>query len=223
MKQKAKDVLLVLFKMPFKVDTYWNNKLASNPNIKHCYYRITEVPHIPNVPGIYSWHLWIDNANNKKYSQIFKQKRIDITVESNLSEKFIGAIKHSGHQEDIFDSTIDINLCNIASIAMCPPLYIGISKNLGVRLGQHFDEFDKIIKGIKATPIDTIKSSHFDTIYESQHFAQRMGFVISKFNNLNANNLLIKTIEMPIGYSKDDLRKVETFLNRTFIPIYGRK
>lgn len=209
--------------MPYKVTSFWNNKIVANPNIKHCYYRITEVPHIPRVPGIYSWHLWIDNVNNNKYSQIFKQKRVNVTIKSNLNDEFDGEIVHSGAESDIFDPAIDIDLCNWASIAMCPPLYIGISKNLGKRLKDHVDELNDIVAGTIPTPVNTLLASQFDTIYESQHFAQRMGFVVSKLSNLNARNLLIKTIEMPLGYSWSDLQKVEKFLNRTYFPIYGRK
>ena len=209
--------------MPFRVHSFWNNKLTAHPTINHCYYRIIEIPHVPSVPGIYSWHLWIDNSNTQKYSQVFKQKRVDITVESNLSDKFSGQIRHAGYNEDIFDPATDIDLCNIASLAMCPPLYIGISKDLGKRLRQHVDEYEKVINGVIATPITTLKADQFDTIYESQHFASRMGFVVTRFGNLNANNLLVKTIEMPAGYSRSELLRVEKFLNRTFIPIYGRR
>lgn len=209
--------------MPFKANTFWSSKMTLHPTIQHCYYRITEVSNIPNVPGLYSWHLWIDSTNSKKYSQIFKQKRVDVTIKSNLSESFEGAIVHANHDKDIFDAGIDLNLCNLASIAMCPPLYIGISSRLGQRLGQHVDEFDKIIKGAIPIPVATLTASQFDTIYESQHFAARMGFVVKDLSNLNANNLLIKTIELPTGYNKRELQRVETFLNRTFIPIYGRK
>ena len=209
--------------MPFKVNTFWNDKFNIHPDVKHCYYRITEVGNVPEVPGIYSWHLWIDNVNSANYSQVFKQKRVDVHIKSNLNDRFKGAIEHVDHEKDIFEPGIDLNLCNMASIAMCPPLYIGISKTLGSRLAQHVDEFDKIIKGVVPTPIDTLKAKQFDTIYESQHFAQRMGFVVTKFGNMNANNLLVKTLELPVGYDRKKLQQVETFLNRTYFPIYGRK
>lgn len=209
--------------MPYKAATFWNNKLRSHPNIRHCYYRISDVQNIPAVPGIYSWHLWIDNVNGDKYSQVFKQKRVKVNIKSNLSENYEGDLPHVDMDSSIFDSSLDINLCNIASIAMCPPLYIGISKDLKDRLSQHVDEFNKIVKGTIPTPVPTLSSTQFDTIYESQHFAQRMGFVVSKLSNLNSTNLLIKTIEMPMGYSRLELFKVEKFLNRTYFPIYGRR
>ena len=225
--QKLKVVQLVSYNlitgMPYTVNTFWTNKLAPVANTKHCYYRLADVAQIPNVPGIYSWHLWIDTNNTTKYSQVFKHKRIKINVESNLSDVFKGHIDHVGHDTDIFNPVIDLTVCNLASIAMCPPLYIGISKDLGQRLTNHKDELDKILKGIIPTPVDTISKRKFDTIWESQHFAQRMGFVISKLNNHNAQNLLIKTLEMPSTYPWSDLQKVEAFLNRTYFPIYGRK
>lgn len=209
--------------MPYTVDSFWTSKLAAIPSVSHCYYKVTDIPHIPDVPGLYSWHLWIDSTNTDRYSQVFKHKRAKIDIQSNLSEQFQGFVQHVGHDKDIFDTTTDLNICNVASIAMCPPLYIGISTKLRTRLSQHVDELDKIIKGIKPTPVSTVLKSQFDTIWESQHFAQRMGYVIKKLNNRNANNLLIKTIEMPVGYAKKDLQTIETFLNRTYIPIYGRR
>jgi len=211
------------FLMPYTINTFWANKLAATPNVKHCYYRLVEVPQIPDVPGLYSWHLWIDNANSTKYSQIFKHKRVKVNIEANLTEKFEGDLHHAGYDTDIFQSKTDMDICNLASIAMCPPLYIGISGKLGQRLKQHTDELEKIIKGAIPTPVDTIRKRQYDTIYESQHFAERMGYVISKLNSLNAPNLLIKTLEMPMTYTKQDLQTIEKFLNRTYIPIYGRR
>ena len=180
--------------MPYTVNTFWANKLAGFPATKHCYYKLSEVPQIPDVPGIYSWHLWIDNNNTTRYSQVFKHKRVKVNIVSNLSDQFDGTINHVDHATDIFQSAIDINVCNLSSIAMCPPLYIGIAKKLGTRLTQHKDELDKIIKGTTPIPRNTLLKSQYDSIYESQHFAARMGFVIRKLNNHNAQNLLIKTL-----------------------------
>src|SRR5581483_12198979 len=104
--------------MPYSSNTFWTNKLAAFPNVKHCYYRLADIAQIPDVPGLYSWHLWLDNSNTTKYSQIFKHKRVQVSIESNLSDKFEGHISHKDHDSDIFDPVTDINMCNLASIAM---------------------------------------------------------------------------------------------------------
>lgn len=101
---------------------------------------------------------------------------------------------------------------------------IGISKNLKTRLNTHYRELQKIYNGkVTLEPPKKLGQTDFDTIVESSHFAQRMGFSLKSFSKLNLNALYIKTIELDNSYTWPDLQRVEKYLNRTYIPLYGRK
>ena len=210
--------------MSNKVSNYWNTILTRSIVMNHSFYGISELDKIPKSPGIYAWYLLADKSNFSEYYKIFKQKKVEVNIEGNLRERYNGEVKHTYYDKDFKDSGVDFDLCNISSIAFSPPLYIGISINLNERLRTHADELQKIFyKKVALSPPTSLGKTDFDTIVESGHFAQRIGFSITSFSTIDLNSLLIKTLELPAGYSWAKLQSVERYLNRTFIPIYGRK
>lgn len=207
-----------------KVSDHWNNILTKTIVENHSFYGIADIDKIPNTPGIYAWFLLADKTNFNEYYKVFKQKKVEINIKGNLKEKYSGEVRNTYYDDDFKDSTIDFDLCNISSLAFGPPLYIGISKDLRVRLKQHSEELQKIFyKKIILPPPVTLGKTDFDTIVESAHFAERIGYTLKSFPTIKLNSLLIKTVELPLGYPWTKLQRVEKYLNRTFIPIYGKK
>jgi predicted GIY-YIG superfamily endonuclease len=209
--------------MDNQVHNYWLNTLKTSTAEDHCVYNLADIDKVPNVPGIYAWYLKVDPSNIDDYYKIYKQKKVKVTVDGHLKEAYKGEARHHYDPADFANPGLDFNLCEIASLAFSPPLYIGISKDLGVRLKTHTRELTDIFYGKINLPPPVMHKSDFDTIIESAHFAQRMGHSIRSFKNITINALLIRTIEMPAGYVWQDLQKVEKYLNRTYNPIYGRK
>lgn len=221
-----KDAQLVLFKgiMANSVRDFWINALKGKPAIEHSHYRVDEIFKTPNKPGIYAWYLSVDQKNFKDYFKLFKQKKVTVSLKGALSEEYTGEAKHIYSKKTFLKhSSPDFELCTLASFAFCPPLYIGISSDLNQRLDEHYSELQKVYFGKKVLAPPKLGKTDFDTIVESAHFAERIGHTLRGLPDIDLTALLIKTIEMPTSYSKTDLQKVEYYLNRTFIPIYGRK
>lgn len=210
--------------MPIHVKDFWDQLGKKHTTKVHGIYRIKELHKVPDVPGLYSWHINATNLNFNAYFKAFKQKKIRVSLEGNLKEEYKGEIKRSYFERDFDSPSIDHDLCEFASHVFCPPLYIGISKQLKIRLSDHLDELEKIYNGtIKLSPPKKLGQTDFDTIVESSHFAQRFGFTLRELKNIKLDEVFVKTIELDSTYKWAALQKVEKYLNRTFIPIYGRK
>lgn len=217
-------VLLVLYEvMSHKVIDFWNDNLLKHSDKSHGIYKATELYKVPESPGIYSWHIGSSPVNFNHYFKAFKQKKLSVSINGHLKEEYDGEIRRKYFDKD-FDISLDQQLCELASTIFCPPLYIGISKNLNKRLNQHFRELEKIYNGtIKLSTPPNVGKTDFDTIIESSHFAQRIGHTLFNLNKISLRDIFIKTVELDKSYSWTKLQKVEKYLNRTFIPIYGRK
>ena len=157
-------------------------------------------------------------------SKFLSKKRLDVNLKGNLKELYAGKIKNSFYSKDFASTSFDFDLCEYASSVFCPPIYIGISKDLKKRLATHIRELENIYTGkVKLSKPSKVGQTDFDTIIESSHFAQRIGFTLAELKNISIDSLFIKTIELDKTYTWSDLQKVEKYINRTFIPIYGRK
>jgi hypothetical protein len=210
--------------MPVKVHDFWDNIQTSHLLKNHGIYKLKDFGKLPDTPGLYSWHINFSAINNDHYFQVFKQKKVKVNINGNLKENYLGEIYGSFDTKDFDTSILDHDLCEYASYAFCPPLYIGISGKLQTRLTQHYTELEKIYVGKKIIPpTTTIRHTELDTALESSHFAERIGYILNKLKNIKLDDIFVKTIELDSSYSWTDLQKVEKYLNRTFIPIYGRK
>jgi hypothetical protein len=209
--------------MSNSLSNHWNTLLTSSKVNEHCVYNLTELHKIPHVPGIYGWYLVMDNINFGEYYKIFKQKRVKVDIEGELQERYLGNAQATFDENNFPSTGVDFDLGGIASFAFSPPLYIGISKKLGNRLKDHTNELlDVYYKRPMPSPLPLGKTE-FDTIYESKHFASRIGYTLKNHTTVGLTSFRIKTLEMPSGYTWQDLQRVERYVNRTYIPVYGRK
>jgi len=111
----------------------------------------------------------------------------------------------------------------IACELLCPPLYIGISKRLNFRLQTHKKMLENIIYSDRDDSEINDTNIESDTEKESRYFGVRIGTIVKRTEHIRLTSFFVKTIQLNLEYSTEELRKIEKFLNRTFIPLYGRK
>ena len=210
--------------MAIRINEFWDD-LLRNQSISHGCYYLNQIDDIPDAPGIYGWFAHLDQYNRDDYFRLFHQKNVSVEIKGNLKEKYAGKVKRVSDEKDFENYNLDFLAGRLSSLIFCPPMYIGISINLKKRLKSHIRELTNIYhapNSIQVQP-NIVGITEFDTILESQNFAKRMGFTIKSLDSITLNNLVIKTIEMPVGYSWNNLQRIEKYLNRSYVPIFGRK
>ncbi|MFN7704056.1 MAG: hypothetical protein ACK5OS_05480 [Chryseotalea sp.] len=206
------------------ISNYWTNVLSTSKVDRHGVYGLSDLHKIPNVPGLYAWYIAVSSANFSDYYKIFKQKKVTVKIEGVLQDKYHGEIQNIYNDKNFPSAGIDYDLCEVASLAFSPPLYIGISIDLRKRLIDHSSELTKVLYGKLPLPSPLpIGKTEFDTIYESAHFALRIGHTIVNYPTVDLASFKIKTLELPKSFTWQDLQRVERYMNRTYIPVYGRK
>ena len=200
-----------------------------------------EVPDAKPVPGLYAWYLRIRlGRNNIKSSENFSRALNRITeqicypdlamqLQGHLNLNLKGKLRHIwyGHDDnpfsDSFKETLNhpeereilSDILDLAVPLLTGPLYIGVSKNLRVRLQQHV----RLIQGSDtARPIDSEESFEND-----KNFAERI-----KARKIDPNHLAVSVVDVSHpDISSKRIRKTvgtaETLLNRMFYPVLGRR
>jgi hypothetical protein len=186
-------------------------------------------------PGIYAWYIRVlrgaQNADDlMPYSALFGAKRLNLVATGTLGETYNGQLNRAA----AFASRSPEFAAMIASAStiFCPPLYIGISLNIHKRLKSHRDALQLALSGgtpsiaalTTTTPSSPTSSedSIEDTDQESSLFGERLGRLLREQNISDINNLFIKVIYQD-AYDRKELLHSEAFVNRTFLPLYGRK
>jgi hypothetical protein len=175
--------------------------------------------------GIYSWHMRLHpkgslTDNIKSFCNVMASKSYDINFSSNLKDQFNGkATKKALEIDEEMDT--DVLLSKVTAI-LCPPIYIGISKNIKSRLVTHKKALLDFLENNVALiePNDKDVSYEDDSEAESSKFAQRVGKVLAKNGVINEAPLFIKAIYLD-GISRKSLRQCESFVNRNFHPLFG--
>ena len=192
-------------------------------------YSIAQLVNLPNVPGIYAWYFVFDpQINHVDYHKVFKNKRINIGIKGNLQEIYKGSL-------ECFPHTFSNHpISDLSALAECtdffsPPIYIGIAKkSLADRLPQHVDKLTRLLypkhpkaqaQAAAAQAATTVVTDDDD----SSIFAQRIHSAISGIKNVGLTSFVVKTVEMTPNYPEVEIRALEYFLNRTYVPIYGRR
>jgi hypothetical protein len=185
-------------------------------------YRLNQIEDVPELPGIYAWYVLPKmHTQPQVYHEIFKQKTLHSLVKGNLQDNYEGRLTAKPY---IFEDIQDPALLIEAIRQFSPPVYVGIAINLQRRLRTHVKTLNEFVYSSQETETFELSDLEVDSERESKYFACRVGSVIRNIKrDVDINSFLIKVIEMDESYSKAKLFEVEKFLNRTFIPYYGRK
>ena len=200
-----------------------------------------EVPDAEPVPGLYAWYLRIRlGKNNIKSPENFSRALNRITeqicypaltmqLQGHLNLNLKGKLRHIwyGHDDNPFSNSfketlnhpeerkILSDILDLAVPLLTGPLYIGVSKNLRVRLRQHV----RLIQGS-----DTARSIDSEESFENdKSFAERI-----KARKIDPNHLVVSVVDVSHpDISSKRIRKTvgtaETLLNRMFYPVLGRR
>jgi predicted GIY-YIG superfamily endonuclease len=191
--------------------------------MKYTEYNLDAFDQIPNVNGLYTWHLkHLDSITLEQYYSLLRHKRFSSNIKGVFNENYIGQLTLSKEidlssinpktEEIIKDLTQHIN----------SPIYIGISNNLNRRLAQHNKKLTSFLFDNTKISVSTEWDQKYeDTDDESAYFAERIGTVL-KENKINAINVLfVRIYEFDI--ERSNLLIIEKFFNQCLLPIYGKR
>lgn len=183
-------------------------------------YDLYQFDTLPEQHGLYAWYLRaLTNSDEREYHKFFKQKTLRTTAKNFLAESY------SGHLEaDMVDlrPVRDRGLLAEVSSAFCPPLYIGIAEKqtLRDRLNDHRKTLQRAIDNPPARNIAEVEEPSTDAF---NVFANRVGVVLSELPSISLASFFVRIIAVPDSYDSGGIRDTEHYLNRTFIPLYGRR
>jgi len=182
--------------------------------------------HAEATPGLYAWYLRLLKSsqpvsNMTAYDGVFATRKMDIEATGNLGEKFDGRLKRRKTDTQALTDYNDTLLA--ASTVFSPPIYIGISQNIQSRLGQHFRALETALQ--REPPEEEtadLNDDEVDTDAESNVFGERIGRILRVQRMTNTRGLFVKILYQP-QLNAPQLRVAERFVNRTFVPLCGRK
>jgi hypothetical protein len=172
-------------------------------------YDITEVYRAPSDPGIYAWYIYIpSNDDQISYHRILKKRSLSIRAKGYLKEKYEGNMEL---KSVISEEAGESNFLEKVTKFFCPPIYIGIAEeqDLDERLEQHR-------KGINEVVLNGERD-------DKNEFADRIGKKIRKTEGVSINSLYAKAYPVKNNQRIKELKSIEFFLNRTYVPFYGKK
>jgi len=177
---------------------------------------------IPELPGIYAWYISPrTHTKPQVYHEVFKQRELYSFVRGTLQDNYEGQLTAKPYTFEILQ---DQGLLIEAVRQFAPPIYIGISINLQKRIQSHIKMLNEFVYSRQKDLVSNVSDIEVDSEKESQYFAQRIGAVIrNSKDSIDLNSFTIKIIPLHKNYPKSKLFEVESFLNRTFIPYYGRR
>lgn len=198
------------------------------------YYRSGSFNIEPNARGLYAWYFFPKNATKmdfRNFSQVLNNKNLFGEISSNFQEKYnanLNSVSNDKHCVDM-NYNPDVEKAIIASsILFTPPIYIGRSEDLKVRLEEHDKNLRESLMARTKFDLEDLKSEDIDTEKESKNFGERVSNYIvdqlkgnDSFDNLNFIAIAIQFHSENI--KKEDIIKMEYFLNRTIKPIFGVK
>ena len=178
-------------------------------------YSVTDFEDIPEKPGLYSWHLYMNRLNGdriKQYNKFYRFNEYKVTLEGSLNEMIKGDANGVTSQRfqkrsislDREDKPLNKKLLGLSTIIFNPPLYIGRSNKLRTRLKKHFDHFDdhfdqdleELSKKKYADRVSIYNEEEIeerlkngesitDNDDESSFFGQRLGYYLTKCQGEN--------------------------------------
>lgn len=177
--------------------------------------------------GLYAWYARVLEktdplTNMTSYDKVFASRKMSVEAKGNLGEVYKGVVTKcsvlGGDVPGLY------NAVSAASTVFCPPLYIGISNDVKGRLSQHLKSLEAVLRSVapQDAGLESSNEEELDTEAESSVFGERVGKILRANGIANETLLFIKVIYTD-NLSRADLRKTETYVNRVFVPMCGRR
>lgn len=171
-------------------------------------YEASDIDDVPEFPGFYAWYLRLQNRDAfSDYHEVFKDRRLETKARGDLLEEYSGEISL---QEIELEMVSDFELLKDATVAFSPPLYIGVTvdQNLRKRLKDHRKVLNDAIYG---------------GVDDAGEFGERIALVLNQGGNISVNDFFVRVVPVEDPESRDQIEEIEYYLNRTYVPIYGKK
>ena len=205
-----------------------------------------EVPDADPKPGLYAWYLRIRPGKRniessedflKALKRITKQisyPTLTMQLRGHLGLNLKGKLKHIwyGHDEKSFSDSLEMlyyleereilsDILELTVPLLTAPLYIGVSKNLQVRLQRHTNLIQAYREN--TTQLSPIDIDSEESLENDKNFAER---IVER--KIDPNHLVVGVIYVcrphhPTKRIHKAIKNAETLLNRMFYPILGRK
>lgn len=192
---------------------------------QHVVFRADEVGKAKDAPGLYAWYVRTPLAAATDdlclpYRRIFSERRFMVQAVAPLGEKLMGKVERQTAKVNPARAgeLLDDALFAGAFAAFSPPVYLGRSKNVRSRLGQHVRALETALERPVADPSPN-QIEEADTPEESSQFGARMGALLRAHEIRDFRGLFVKIV---YASTNESTKRVELLLNRTFHPVLGR-
>lgn len=194
----------------------------------------------PSVPGLYIWLIRpADSAQAKECAALLNQMALSASVKGNIRLEYSGILSKGLFIDSDLSKSNDLldDLLPNIFFAAGYPLYIGISKNLAVRLRTHEAQFnDARASRRNGKRLSENSDVEEDSDEESEYFGARLAGMWP--DALEEANLYVKLVIATrcagktsctscgrgcTAEVKSALRKSETLANSIFNPVFGRR
>lgn len=191
----------------------------------HSVFRADQIGAAKDLPGLYAWFVRTPQSAAtedlcRPFRRIHADRAFKVEATAPLGEAIVGKIRRSmaGVKAPKPGETLDGELFASAFAAFSPPVYVGRSKTVRNRLGQHVKALTKALAASDLGPIPT-EPELPDTDEESSQFGVRMGRLLKRQGIEDTRSLFVKVV---YADNNEATKRVELMLNRTFHPVLGR-
>jgi hypothetical protein len=185
---------------------------------------LNDLDSIPSSPGWYAW-IYIPSSLSNDALKLYRHAKVEAEVSGIFNLSFAGNLESLGEEPSLpplRQGKMNALLATLRSLflAFAPPLYIGMSSNLKTRLLTHRRKLQDF-HGVGRAEEDeaTKEQPASDTEKESQYFGARIALAMRELK-LSPDDLFVKFV---VSNSTEQLRPVESLLNYSLTPNYGRR
>ena len=172
--------------------------------------------------GIYGWFLRVPRSPTEldveQFRSVCTAKTLEITAKAPFNDRYFGPLGRSTFDEAPHLS--ELKYLPLVTSVFAPPIYIGISDHIRGRLRSHYAALVDELAGPGRSQDVALPNEDSDA--ESSTFAARLGRLLRENGVGDTRGLFIKVTYLPDA-SRQELLDLEYYLNRTFVPILGRR
>lgn len=181
-----------------------------------------ELEALDDEPGLYSWHLTPRFPGETAAAQsLYSAGTLSGTLNANLGRVYDGKFSVRALTTEVRDEAWDA--IAFFSEYSSPPIYIGQSATLRTRLTTHATALRRELYSINVDFSDDHRGLvTSDTDQESAQFAVRLAKAMRARGLGSLNSLRIRVYTGNCFHEKSLRLNAERWLNRTYVPIFGR-